>query len=149
MDVRHSKLDTDIKSRLEIELTTYIEMNEATIESTQQFLSGIAQTVDMTILHTNGTTRDLSIIKYKAKNQPVADGIIFKSACSLHPVYSASSSSTFYWSIYYSWTPFVIESKGCGRLTVASCFCLPLPEYGSLPVSTFCHISIHETFMIS
>lgn len=50
-------------------------MNEATIESTQQFLSGIAQTVDMILLQTNAMTRDLEIIKEEADKR-AADGII-------------------------------------------------------------------------
>lgn len=80
MNVKHSKLDTDIKSRLGAQLTTYIEMNEATIESTQHFLSGIAQTVDMILLQANATTRDLEIIKEQADKQPAADGIILNGA---------------------------------------------------------------------
>jgi len=76
INVKYSKLDIDIKPRLEAQVSTHIEMNEATIESTQQFLSGIAQTVDMILLQTNAMTRDLEIIKEEADKRPAADGII-------------------------------------------------------------------------
>ena len=80
MYAKYSKLHIDFRSRLEAQLTNYVDLNEPTIESTQEFLGGIDMIIVMILLQTNATIKDLEIITEKANSWPAAYGFVLNGA---------------------------------------------------------------------